>query len=664
MTSKAITKLFITGTGTEIGKTVVASALAHGLSLLGQKVSYWKPVQCGLEEDKTLIAKRAPSCALLENGYTFETPASPDQAARIEGKKAATLSCLHNQLEKIPQKNLIIEGAGGLFVPLNEDNETFLDFITEKKEGPLDTILVAQSTLGTLNHTALAITAMAHRGCEPSLIVLSGSEHLENERSLKRMFPHLAERFYAFKELEGLEKNPLWDIEAKKLAEFLSAREDKPLDPGPLDREYLWHPFTQHKTMPEPLALQSAKGPWLKAVDGKLYFDATSSWWVNTIGHGRREIAAAIARQQQTLDHSLFANTCHAPSGQLGRRLSQLTGGYLSRVFFTDNGSCAVEVAMKMALQLAHNKGKPKRKFVCLKGGYHGDTFGAMAVGKSSGFYPPFEKLLFENVWLSPVTEHKSALCPLGPKAMAKSLEEAERLFQTEKDAIAGLLIEPWVQGAAGMLVQHQPWLEKLGALANAYGIPLILDEVFSGMGRSGAFFAYQRAGLKPDIVCISKGLTGGNLPLALTLTTKNVFKEFLSDDPKKALLHGHSFTANPIACSAALATLDIYEKDNLIEKSLWLEKRFRSWLLQEEQVLGLQNPRVLGAILAFELPGTPFGDYFSHKAKSITLKAREKGLMLRPLGNTVYLVPPLATKKCDIEWALETLSHVIKAIC
>lgn len=656
-------RLFITATGTDIGKTIISAAIAEGLTQLNKAFRYWKPVQCGIEQqDKDTIKKIVPKSDIVCNAFTFSTPASPDQASRIEKVPHPTVKTLLENVQQMDENILLIEGAGGLIVPLNDHNETWLDFLSHSMI-PLEPILVAESGLGTLNHTAMSIKCMYARGVKPQCIILNGPDHPENLKSLRRMFPELKNKFFCFPYIDKLESNPNWAEHALELAKFTLKENTSIEDPRDDDNSFVWHPFTQHATAPQPVALQKAKGSWLQTIEGKTLFDATSSWWVNTIGHGRIEIAEAIAQQQQTLDHTVFGGTCHSPSAQLSKKITSLTGNHLKRVFFTDNGSCAVEVALKMAIQSFYNRGIERHKFVCLKGGYHGDTFGAMSVGLSSGFYEPFQKHLFENFWLTPTTEHPSWICPKGPAAQEENIAEMEELFEKNHDSIAGVLIEPWLQGASGMIIQHLPWLQRLGELTNSYKIPLILDEVFTGMGRTGSFFAFQRAGLKPDIICTSKGLTGGNLPLALTIASEEIFEHFLSNDAAKTFFHGHSFTANPIACSAALAALEIYEKEQLVNKSFEMEKKFKSWIEAEGHELGLVNPRALGGMLAFEVPDSEFGNYFSSKNQQITNVSRQLGILIRPLGNTIYLVPPLTTSDSDLDWALDRMKRIILSI-
>jgi adenosylmethionine-8-amino-7-oxononanoate aminotransferase len=341
-----------------------------------------------------------------------------------------------------------------------------------------------------------------------------------------------------------------------------------------------------------------------------------------------------------------------------------LTGNKLSRVFYSDNGSTAVEVALKIAYQSWANRGDAQRtKFLAFSGSYHGDTFGAMSIGASDGFHSVFDPFRFTTLWVDPVTSHPSIVCPEGAIALEKKIATLDALLAAEHTKLAGVIVEPLVQGAAGMLMQPIQFLKELERLCHKYSLPLIFDEVFTGFGRVGAMFAFQRAGVGPDIVCLAKGLTGGNLPLAVTLAQEQYFEHFLADDKSKALLHGHSYTANAISCRSALTTLDILDRENIIERTLELETAFTSWINTEENRLKLENPRALGGILAFELPHSGLGNYFHEKAAQIPKIAKKYGLFLRPLGNTVYFLPPLVISNAECKFALDALSSVVKEL-
>ena len=317
---------------------------------------------------------------------------------------------------------------------------------------------------------------------------------------------------------------------------------------------HLWHPTTQVATADPPLRAVAGRGALLELEDGRVLIDAISSWWVTLHGHGEPSIAAAIAEQATRLEQVIFANFRHAPAERLAERLSALTG--LERLFFSDNGSTAVEVALKIAWQWWHNQGAPRSRLIAFEGAYHGDTFGAMALGERSLFSAPFDSLLFEVArapwpatwWGDATVEGREA----------EALARLEELLETPTAAV---ILEPLVQGASGMRMVRPGFVEAVGRRVRQAGALLIADEVLTGFGRCGALFASPLAGLQPDLVALSKGLTGGFLPMGVTLASERLYQGFVGGDPALTLFHGHSFTANPLGCVAALASLDLLER-------------------------------------------------------------------------------------------------------
>lgn len=654
-------KIFVTGTGTDVGKTIVSAALLVGAQRRGQALQYWKPVQTGGHDlDLGQVKKLCPDLKPYEGRvWSYPLPASPDQAARAAGKKAPTLEEMAAALE--PASQVLIEGAGGLLVPLNDDNETWRDAAIRMD---LPVVLVASSGLGTLNHTLLTLEALDYAGLEVRAIVLNGPAHEANMQSLQRLRPD--QRFIAFPWMDLDQPGPVWLEACEQLFDAIMQK-PAPIDNShwlALDAKHCWHPYTQHQTASEPLPIVKAKGIYLETHTGEKLIDASASWWTNSTGHGHSKIGAAIARQHRKIDHCIFAGATHEPASLLAKELVDLSQGQLPRVFYSDNGSCAVEVALKMAVQSWQNRGIYHRKnFLFFKGAYHGDTFGAMSVAATEGFHKAFSPYLFAGKSLAPVTSHASRLCPEGPAALPQGLAALEHMFQNHGHELAGVIIEPWVQGASGMNFQDSTWLKTLGALCRQYQLPLILDEVFTGMGRVGSYFAFERAGLQPDMVCIAKGLTGGTLPLAVTLTTETMFESFLDQDGSKALLHGHTFTGSAMACAAALAALDIYRREKILDRVHGMEEEAQNWIETRGPALGLVSPRAMGAILAFELPGSGAGNYFHPLAQKVPGIARRHGLLMRTLGNTMYFVPPLSIQTWEVRDALKGMERTLGAL-
>ena len=395
------------------------------------------------------------------------------------------------------------------------------------------------------------------------------------------------------------------------------------------DRDHLWHPYTQHGNEPDPLAVVRAEGSVLELADGRTLIDAISSWWATLHGHGHPVLTEALADQARTLDHVLFAGATHRPAVDLAEALVKVTPPGLTRVFYSDNGSTAVEVALKMAYQRWVQAGEPERRvFVALDGGYHGDTFGAMAVGDPDPFFTPFAPLLFEVRRIPPTTE-----------ALAETLEALG-------SRACALILEPLIQGAAGMAMHPSSFLRDARELCDRTGIPWIADEVMTGFGRTGTLFACDQAGVSPDYLCLSKGLTGGMLPLSATLTTDEVYASFLSEDRSRAFFHGHTFTANPMGCAVARASLQLCLEDDVPRRLAALGERIEEALAHLRDDGRVAELRRLGGVVALELR-PPAGDragYLAALGPKLRRAALERGVLLRPLGNVLYTLPPAST--------------------
>ena len=406
-----------------------------------------------------------------------------------------------------------------------------------------------------------------------------------------------------------------------------------------LDRRHIWHPFTQAETAPPPLPVTSARGAVLTLADGREIVDLISSWWVTLHGHAEPSIARAIAEQAGRLEQVIFADFTHEPAVRLAARLAGVLPEGLSRVFFSDDGSTAVEVALKIALQSWRNRGQPGRsRILAFEGGYHGDTFGAMAAGQGSGFYEPFRELLF------PVSLLPYPATWIGDEAVetkeAASLATLGRWLEEYGAETAALIMEPLVQGAGGMRMCRPEFLAALASRLKAAGVLLIFDEVMTGFGRTGTLFACQRAGVTPDLICLSKGLTGGFLPLSATVCGDDLYEAFRGAGFDRAFAHGHSFTANPLGCAAALASLDLLEAPACAARRARIEARHRDWLAGLAGHPRLVRPRGWGTIAAVDLAGSEAG-YSAAIAPRLKRAFLERGLLIRPLGPVLYLLPP-----------------------
>ena len=434
------------------------------------------------------------------------------------------------------------------------------------------------------------------------------------------------------------------------------------------DLRTLWHPYTQMKdceTLP-PILIERAQGLSLFDDQGKEYWDTISSWWCNIHGHNHPKIAQAMTKQLATLDHVLFAGFTHRGAIELGERLVDITPEGLSRVFYSDNGSTAVEVALKMSLQYWQHTGRPEKcRFVGLDKGYHGDTVGAMSVSGSGAFNQPFTSMLFETHKVpTPDCYH----CPMGQcqeTCTVECIAPLEALLKEKHDHIAALILEPLLMGAAGMIIYPAEYLKQAARSTQQYGVHLILDEVATGFGRTGRLFACEHAHVSPDFLCLSKGLTSGTLPFAVTLTTETVFDAFYDDyDTFKTLYHGHTYAANPIGCAAAMATLDIFEEEGTMASVQQKVPGFADRIRAFSELRCVGDTRAIGLVGAMELvqdkaTKRPF-DIKQRVGLKIFRQGLEQGLILRPMGDAVYLYLPLCVSDQQLETILDKTYSIL----
>jgi adenosylmethionine-8-amino-7-oxononanoate aminotransferase len=421
------------------------------------------------------------------------------------------------------------------------------------------------------------------------------------------------------------------------------------------DKQVIWHPYTPQKYMPDPIPIIKGEGSYLVDADGQRYLDAISSWWVTIHGHAHPYIAEKLYEQAKTLEQVIFAGFTHEPAVRLAERLLEVLPGSFSRVFYSDNGSTATEVALKMALQYWWNNGEQKRnKVLAFNNSYHGDTFGAMSVSQRSIFTKAFDEKLFEVVFVDAPGEGRQSA--IG----SRESEIGNRESGIPWDEVACIIYEPLVQGAGGMLMYDAEGLNALLKKCHAEGVICIADEVMTGFGRTGKLFASAYMEEQPDIICLSKGLTGGTMALGVTACTHRIYEAFLQEDAMKTFFHGHSFTANPLACAASLASLDLLEKESCLNNIERIGRQHRAFAasLANNFPASTKNIRTLGTLFAFELVQGK-DEYLNNIGKEITKKALAKGVYLRPLGNTIYLMPPY----CFTEEELNKVYGVIREI-
>jgi adenosylmethionine---8-amino-7-oxononanoate aminotransferase len=415
------------------------------------------------------------------------------------------------------------------------------------------------------------------------------------------------------------------------------------------DLKVIWHPFTQAKTAAHPVAIVKAEGCWLFDENGNKYLDATSSWWVNAHGHSHPYIVKKITEQIEQLDHIIFAGFTHEPAVKLAERLIEKLNGNYSRIFYSDNGSTSVEVALKMAFQYYANVGAPRKNIIALKNAYHGDTFGAMSVGERNAFSAPFNDLLFNVHFID------------APKQSNR--EEIIHQFNvliSEKNT-AAFIFEPLVQGANGMKMYDAKTLSELIKICKLNNIITIADEVFTGFYRTGKAFAKDYLTEQPDIICLSKTLTGGTLPLGVTAAPEYIYNAFLSNDKLKTFFHGHSFTANPLSCTAALASFDLLEEEKCLNNIDFISQKhieFKERIKQHPKIL---EARTLGTILAIELNTNEESGYLNPISEKITPYFLNKSIYLRPLGNVIYFTPPYTISEEELNIVYDAIDEWLR---
>jgi adenosylmethionine-8-amino-7-oxononanoate aminotransferase len=414
------------------------------------------------------------------------------------------------------------------------------------------------------------------------------------------------------------------------------------------DLAVLWHPYTQMKTAAVPIPIVRGEGVNLFTEDGKKYIDAISSWWVNIHGHSHPYIADKVFEQLKQLEHVIFAGFTHPQAVTLAENLLSIIPKNQAKIFYSDNGSTAVEVALKMCLQFWANRGEKRTKILAFKNAYHGDTFGAMAVSGRSAFTAPFDTLLFDVEFIELPNK--------------ENLENLKSQISALKTDLACFIFEPLVQGASGMLMYEATDLDELLLHCKQLGILTIADEVMTGFGRTGKFFASDYLENKADLMCFSKGLTGGTMPLGVTSCKQEIYDAFLSDDKLKTLFHGHSFTANPVACAASNASFDILTKPETIKNIQRITKKHQEFKLSIENHPKLKEVRQTGTIIAFEW-NTDGTSYFNNIRDTLYNFFLDRGIILRPLGNILYIMPPYVISDNDLDYIYQNISLALETI-
>jgi adenosylmethionine-8-amino-7-oxononanoate aminotransferase len=429
------------------------------------------------------------------------------------------------------------------------------------------------------------------------------------------------------------------------------------------DSTALWHPYTQMKTAPPPLPIVRGEGVYLYTQDGRRLLDGISSWWVNIHGHSHPMLNAALAAQAAKLEHVLFAGATHEPAVELAEKLQSILPAGLTRIFYSDNGSTAVEVAIKMTWQYWQNRGESgRREFIAMHAAYHGDTLGAMAMSEATAFTAPFKEMLL------PVHRVHSPYCyrcPLGLKREECSIDclgDLERTLKERGHSVAAVIVEPMLQGAGGMIVWPAEFLSGVRKLCDKYGTLMIADEVLTGFGRTGTMFACEHAAITPDLLCVSKGLTAGYLPMAATVAKEHIYDAFLDEDRCKTFFHGHSYTANPLGCAVALASLELFRTNRTLDRVKRLEKQFAERLSTLRPLNIVGDVRGIGGVAAIELVSDHEG-YFASIGPRLYDAFLKRGLLLRPLGSILYFMPPYVITDQEVDWTFDQIEDVLREV-
>lgn len=621
------TQYIITGTDTGVGKTVFAAALAQAL-----KAHYWKPVQSGVEEqtDSEIVAQlcNGQDITIIPEIYRLQTPVSPHFSAEldnvvIEPDKLVTLPTT--------TQPLIIEGAGGVFVPLTNDYLQIDLFAAWK----MPVIICARTTLGTINHTMLTITALRARQIPIHGIVFIGDENINTQETIIKL-----------NGINCLGRLPwLQDLSATTLQQAFKTFFSLSSFQSPV-----WHPFRQHAIEPSIQCVERTEGAYLITKEGNRVLDAISSWWVITHKHRHPTIMNAIKQAADQMDQVIFADYTHAAAESLGNELIKLAPPGLSHVFYADSGSTSVEIAIKLALGYFHHREKPRRCIVVMEHSYHGDTIGSMSISERGVFTAAYQDLLFD-VEMLPFPH---------PGQESKTLEHFQKICANHN--IAALIIEPLVLGVAGFKMYPPSVLTELKRIAEQYEVLLIADEVMTGWGRTGTLFACEQATMTPDILCTAKGLTGGSLPLAATLCTSDIFAAHYSTDRRKTFYHSSSYTANPLACAAALANIQVWQQEPVLDRIQQIGK----WHLAEQEKLQSDsrfiNFRHIGMLAAFDI-NVGENHYLAEQGFLLRNRFKQRNILLRPLGNTIYIMLPYCVTQKEVEYTYQVIEETVSEV-
>lgn len=714
--------IFITGTDTGIGKTIIAGGIAAVLIKHGFDIGVMKPFETGVSrrngkwklQDGEFLGKAA-GVTDPDNLITpccFEKPLAPYAAAELENVQI-DLKSIHSAFAELTSKHqiVLVEGAGGLLVPIKKN----YFYANLAKDLNLPVIIVARPGLGTINHTLLTIKAAQFYKLKIMGIIFNNYNN-NNYGIAEKTNPQIIEEFSGIPvlgeipflfdlDIENLAKTIEENVHMKNIISFIKKNalvqddaENLPLFSTPArrgttavgyapglependnspglnsselektDKKHVWHPFTQMQDWIKetPVIIERGEGNYLIDCLGNKYLDGISSLWTTIHGHNKKEINEAIISQTNKIAHTTLLGLANIPSIELAKKLVEITPEGLSKVFYSDNGSTAVEIALKIACQYwqqRYPRFVRKKKFVSLVNAYHGDTLGSVGVGGIGLFHQIYKHIVIDSIKVPSPYCYRCHLKKKYPICNLACAEELEHTVRREHDIIAALIIEPIIQGAAGMLTSPPGYLKRVKEICRKCNILLIADEVATGFGRTGKMFACEHERIVPDIICLAKGITGGYLPLAATLTTEEIFNAFCGNHSELiTFFHGHTYTGNPLACAAAIANIDLFKKEKTLirlkDKIKLLAEKLN--LLKELDHVG--EIRQAGFMVGIEMVKNKKTrePYYGHEkmAIKVIMDARKKGLILRPLADVIVLMPPLSITEDE----LITLVNVVR---
>ena len=646
----------MTGTDTGAGKSLVAAALAAALRRRGLRVDALKLVETGVPrghpgEDAELLAwatGRAAQASVLE---TFTLPRSPLAAAAADGTSIDIAALVERVRDRATGVDvLVLEGVGGLLVPLTTEH-TVADVFRSLNAAA---VIVGRAGLGTINHCALTVEVARGRGLRVGGVILSDAEGVdpsfaaENAAQIAAqcdvavlgVMPHLVET----RDIEVLARECASAIDLDTLLARSTISSDERARVVAADLAHVWHPFTQTSEWAdeEPPVIRAGEGCWLIDENGRRYLDGVASLWANVHGHAHPVLDRALHEQVGRIAHSTFLGQTHAPGALLAEELARVTPPGLDRVFYSEAGAAAVEVALRIALLAQQRRGHHARtRFLSLDEAYHGDTAGSVSVGRSEPFHRGLDPLLFDVVRVPP--PHT-----VGEAGSLRALDDA---LGSDGESLAAFIVEPRMQGAAGMLAQSDEWLRAAVDRARSAGLLVICDEVATGFGRTGDLFACAGAEVAPDILTLGKGLSGGYLPLSATVVNDSLFDLFTGPYAEhRTLYYGHTYSGNPLACAVARASLALFETEHTVDQGRALAGTLSRELVHLEAIPLVHEIRRRGVMTGIELraeSGAPF-DPALRTGRRVILAARRRGLILRPLGDVVVINPPLVMSSAE----------------